>query len=627
MVTNGGRQRTGIALLANPQEYVLEVRSATIALIVGAASTVLWQAIRQALIPSIALGVAATVVVLLINFRRRSQWLQSLGRVLSDPSSSGSAFALVTEIRSMAANRTKPARIEEFIKTCVSRRRFPNRELTSPILEELRKPECDLDWVESHCANVLDARPRTRANVVDALAGFLLVQSPEQLILYGYSSTACEGLIRAVERGWDLPEILIVKDEQYGSDSVNEHEDVIDALSSIVTIPPEEVIDMTELRGRISAQQKHRMALIGCDAVDPKGRVLVPGVTGSELSGTGLLLEHLTASAHNCVLVVVAETFKLTKTDFDPVERTSSPSRLNLPIRLLSTVGLAAPFRGKNVQLLELGTEVDYLVTDAGILPEPINNGVPPDWSGAWLDRRSVSSREATRRQRTPDAETEPRLHLDEIQAVIFDCNGVIVDDEPDHFAAFATIVERDTGAMLTWQMYEEHCQGKTDQDGIRALRERGLLKGKMLDNLKAKQKAYRKSVRDPSHSLVRGIAEFVNLLASRNISRHLITASDKGWVEDLLATSDLGAGIDGEIHCHVSHPDRQRQMREILRAAGLTPAKTLVIDDSEANLELANALHMRTICMRTTGAARSSEIAEMTVADFEELLHRVRST
>ena len=117
MVTNGGRQRTGIALLANPQEYVLEVRSATIALLVGAASTVLWQAIRQALIPSIALGVAATVVVLLINFRRRSQWLQSLGRVLSDPSSSGSAFALVTEVRSMAANRTKPARIEEFIKT------------------------------------------------------------------------------------------------------------------------------------------------------------------------------------------------------------------------------------------------------------------------------------------------------------------------------------------------------------------------------------------------------------------------------------------------------------------------------------------------------------------------------
>lgn len=177
---------------------------------------------------------------------------------------------------------------------------------------------------------------------------------------------------------------------------------------------------------------------------------------------------------------------------------------------------------------------------------------------------------------------------------------------------------------MLTCQLYEELCQGKTDRDGIRALRERGLIESTDHAALKAKQKAYKKSVKDPGQNLVAGVGEFIGLLAEHGISRHLITASDTEWVQSLLVSDGLGPGIAGEVRCNVTHPDRQRQMRDILRCAQLRPRRTLLIDDSETNLSLAHALHIRTVHLRSTGIPHLSEHAEITVSDYEELMSHI---
>ena len=54
--------------------------------------------------------------------------------------------------------------------------------------------------------------------------------------------------------------------------------------------------------------------------------------------------------------------------------------------------------------------------------------------------------------------------------AVIFDYNGVIVDDEPLHYEALRLAVKQ-YNIDLTQDVYDEICLGRTDSDGLRKLK------------------------------------------------------------------------------------------------------------------------------------------------------------
>lgn len=53
------------------------------------------------------------------------------------------------------------------------------------------------------------------------------------------------------------------------------------------------------------------------------------------------------------------------------------------------------------------------------------------------------------------------------ITTIIFDMNGVIIDDEHIHELAFKEVCQQ-IGIDLTPEEYKELCMGRTDEDGFK---------------------------------------------------------------------------------------------------------------------------------------------------------------
>src|SRR5262249_40996567 len=127
------------------------------------------------------------------------------------------------------------------------------------------------------------------------------------VVLYGYSSTVCESIIR---RGDANLITIVVEDLQYGSNSVREHELVHHALFSAGL--PCHVIPFTQLDHLLQANftsvstlddqrlnlspRRTLLAFLGCDAISVDGSVLIPAVLAGKPSDSACLAEAFLAS-------------------------------------------------------------------------------------------------------------------------------------------------------------------------------------------------------------------------------------------------------------------------------------------------------------------------------------------
>ena len=86
---------------------------------------------------------------------------------------------------------------------------------------------------------------------------------------------------------------------------------------------------------------------------------------------------------------------------------------------------------------------------------------------------------------------------------ILFDYNGVIVDDEPLHELAFKEVLAG-FGAQLTSQQYNTYCQGRTDSDGFLELKAQfptELSSSPLEELVVKKQEAYQRLL--PNHDIL----------------------------------------------------------------------------------------------------------------------------
>src|SRR5215469_12110653 len=58
---------------------------------------------------------------------------------------------------------------------------------------------------------------------------------------------------------------------------------------------------------------------------------------------------------------------------------------------------------------------------------------------------------------------------MNDPQAIFFDFDGVLLDTEPVHWAAWAEMLET-AGLTLTWEYYRDYCIGIDDRDMLRTM-------------------------------------------------------------------------------------------------------------------------------------------------------------
>lgn len=581
------------------EPYLVDVRTTVVSIAVTAGVTAAASSFQDHFSVALLLGGVAGAVIGTLGLRRRKQRFTAVARVVQDPSSSASAFEMLLAVKRLVDADADTSQIRTVIEDCVHRRRHPHLELAAPILHELDSAEPDLELIAALCETALDARPRVRTAAVRELARCLVGLSANRLILYGYSSTVCDGILAAAKSGMRVQRVLIVRDQQYGEGSVDEHEIAKTRLTETLTEDCISVVEEHQLTGAMNQSDDPWFAIIGGDAVSPSGEVLIPAVVKGQRASTAGFLRALDEASERKHLLIALESFKACPEDFNRIERTGAPLRVSRSLEFLFKLGIAAPLKIERLELLRLPVhEYDILVSDAGAMDEDWTGEIGPALQRAW--EKQLNGKPSPQKQRLRRA--VPYSH------VIFDCNGVLVDDEVEHYCAFAAVVSESTGKQLAWDDYQRLCQGLTDEEGVRALKNEDLLSHRASTaNLMARKRHHYNRETADGPILIPGTRELLTALSDCGTVRHLLTSSDDEWLKRVLSVSGIDSFFNGRVRASVPHHARMAEMKHIATESGVAPRRVLVIDDSPRNLAMAAALGLPAIQVANRTAPTST--------------------
>lgn len=194
-------------------------------------------------------------------------------------------------------------------------------------------------------------------------------------------------------------------------------------------------------------------------------------------------------------------------------------------------------------------------------------------------------------------------------RAVLFDMDGVIVDSEPLHVAAFQTTLKK-YGYDLSHEHYKQHFAGQTDEAGFKQYFD---FIGETVDLpviMDAKAKAYLALASDQLKPYP-GVIEYIRDLAARKIPLALVTGSLRIEAEVTLKTFDLANYFSVIIAAEdVEHgkPSPEGYFKGA-RSLGVDSADCIVIEDSPKGVQAAKAAGMR--CLAVTNTHTNNELTD----------------
>jgi HAD superfamily hydrolase (TIGR01509 family) len=197
------------------------------------------------------------------------------------------------------------------------------------------------------------------------------------------------------------------------------------------------------------------------------------------------------------------------------------------------------------------------------------------------------------------------------IQAVLFDFNGVLVNDEPQHCEALQRVLAEE-GIALTREDYYAHYLGLDDRSGfVEAYRraQRTLTTELLKFLVDTKSKVYLELVQS-SLQLVPGAREFVRDAAKR-FRLGIVSGALRREIDTLLARTDLAPHFEVIVAAgDVPHskPNPASYLAALQAFSGQSPgsapiaaASCVVIEDSVPGLQAALAAGMPCIVLTTS--------------------------
>lgn len=203
---------------------------------------------------------------------------------------------------------------------------------------------------------------------------------------------------------------------------------------------------------------------------------------------------------------------------------------------------------------------------------------------------------------------------------ILFDFNGVIVDDEPQHCEALiATLAEYDYA--LDRDTYYREYLGFDDRECFRFTFER---RGRAADErilaeaIERKNGHYERAIRE-SMRLVPGAAEFIETAALDAVRLGIVSGALRREIELVLELAGLRPHFDTIVAAEdvaVCKPDPAgyRSGREALEVA---PARCVVIEDSLPGLAAARAAGLRCAMLTTSHPEDACAGADLVWRDF----------
>ena len=197
------------------------------------------------------------------------------------------------------------------------------------------------------------------------------------------------------------------------------------------------------------------------------------------------------------------------------------------------------------------------------------------------------------------------------IQAIFFDFNGVIIDDESLQFTAYQQVL-RGHGIELTEEQYFA-ALGMDDRTFVRTTLERAGRYTTELsqDVLRAKSEIHRKMIEEEL-PFFPGVVTFIKA-AARHYSLGLVSMADQNEISYVFDRARLRPHFSvivsaDDVHvckpapdCYLSGLERLNTLRQGNRLLPLLPGECLVIEDSPPGIQAGREAGMRTLGVTNT--------------------------
>lgn len=199
--------------------------------------------------------------------------------------------------------------------------------------------------------------------------------------------------------------------------------------------------------------------------------------------------------------------------------------------------------------------------------------------------------------------------HAD-IQAIVFDFDGVIVDSEPLHYQAIHDTAQS-FGGPFSYDDYLVELVGFDDRDAFRYLMKKaGLqadeIEAKLPELCTQKQAMFDAIVERGQFKAVSGVLDLIDELKASDVPRAIASGATQQDIDLMLKglnrrdAFEIIVAADDVAH---SKPDPQTY-RLAVEKLGLLPEQCLAIEDTPAGLKSAKYAGLRTLGLTTTTSA-----------------------
>jgi beta-phosphoglucomutase len=214
------------------------------------------------------------------------------------------------------------------------------------------------------------------------------------------------------------------------------------------------------------------------------------------------------------------------------------------------------------------------------------------------------------------------------LRAIIFDCDGVIADTEPLHFAALQSVLGEEGIELSKERYYREYLALDDRGCFTKAFSDRGIaLTQEKLSRLIDRKAAKVEPMMRDHLRVFPGAAGLI-----RNASQHFLLAVASGAllreVELILQTADVSAcfrAIVGaeDVARSKPHPDPFLEALARINAgstARIEPIECLVVEDSIYGVQSAHAAGMRCLAVTNSFPREMLAEADLVVASLEDV-------
>jgi beta-phosphoglucomutase family hydrolase len=207
-----------------------------------------------------------------------------------------------------------------------------------------------------------------------------------------------------------------------------------------------------------------------------------------------------------------------------------------------------------------------------------------------------------------------------EIEAVIFDLDGTLVDNNPYHLEAWKRYLKK-IGRELSEEEYNTSFNGRTNKDVVEYIHKRQMTNEEAAPYYLEKEALYRE-LYQPFIAPVPGLLDFLQEIDNAGIPMAIATSGitvNIDFMFEHIPVKHFFKAVINSTHIRKGKPDPEIYLKAA-EALDAHPDKCVVFEDAIVGIEAAKAAGMKVVALTTTHSADELHKADRIIHDYTEI-------